>query len=125
MLSERLKTTVEEYERELLESRINSLEGLVALIKVGGTTPVERNELYDRIEDAVQAVKAGYSDGVVTGGKNLYKLTGFKFFSYLPETDILVPVKVLHCALKNASSVANQISQLGSIVLPQYLWKKD
>ena len=98
------------------------MSGKVSVIEVGGSTPVEMNELYDRIEDAVLAVRAGYQDGVVTAGAYLYGLLGFEFFKALPETDLLVPAKVLKCAVVNADSVTKQLNNLGSIVLPKYLW---
>ena len=121
-LTNQIGLTTDDYEKELLEKRIGALSGKVSIIEVGGSTPVEMNELFDRIEDAVLAVRAGYQDGVVTAGKALYDILEFEFFKTLPETELLVPAKVLTCAVINANSVTRQIRNLGSIVLPKYLW---
>lgn len=57
-----------EYDRENLEKRRAALSGKVAVIKVGGATETEINEKKDRVDDAVHAVKAALSDGIVPGG---------------------------------------------------------
>lgn len=57
-----------EYDRENLEKRRAALEGKVAVIKVGGATETEIEEKKFRVDDAVAAVKAALSDGIVPGG---------------------------------------------------------
>lgn len=57
-----------EYEKENLEKRRASLSGKVAVIKVGGATETEIEEKKFRVDDAVNAVKAALSDGIVPGG---------------------------------------------------------
>ncbi len=57
-----------EYDRENLEKRRASLSGKVAVIKVGGATETEIEEKKYRVDDAVAAVKAALSEGVVPGG---------------------------------------------------------
>jgi chaperonin GroEL len=57
-----------EYDKENLEKRRAALSGKVAVIKVGGATETEINEKKDRVDDAVNAVKAALSDGIVPGG---------------------------------------------------------
>jgi chaperonin GroEL len=57
-----------ESERIQLKSRIASLRGKVAVIKVGGTTETEINEKKDRVDDAVAATKAALAEGIVAGG---------------------------------------------------------
>lgn len=57
-----------EYDKEQLEKRQASLSGKVAVIKVGGATETEIEEKKFRVDDAVHAVKAALSDGVVPGG---------------------------------------------------------
>jgi chaperonin GroEL len=48
--------------------RLATLTGGIGLIKVGGQTDVEIKETKDRIDDAVQAVKAAMKNGVCVGG---------------------------------------------------------
>ena len=57
-----------EYEREQLEQRRAALSGKVAVIKVGGATETEIEEKKFRVDDAVAAVKAALSEGIVPGG---------------------------------------------------------
>ena len=57
-----------EYDRENLEKRRAALSGKVAVIKVGGATETEIEEKKYRVDDAVNAVKAALSDGIVPGG---------------------------------------------------------
>ena len=57
-----------EYDRENFEKRRAALSGKVAVIKVGGSTETEIEEKKYRVDDAVAAVKAALTEGVVPGG---------------------------------------------------------
>lgn len=57
-----------EYDKENLEKRRAALGGKVAVIKVGGATETEIEERKYRVDDAVAAVKAALSEGIVPGG---------------------------------------------------------
>jgi len=69
---EALKAQIEQTESlsecEALQDRIVRLSSGVAVISVGGTTEVEMIEKKHRIEDALEAVKAAQTDGIVSGG---------------------------------------------------------
>ena len=54
--------------KELYRHRLTDLKGNIATIFVGGTTSVEAKERYDRVDDAICAVKAALEEGVVDGG---------------------------------------------------------
>ena len=56
------------YEKEQLMKRAASLNGKVAVIKVGGATETEINEKKYRVDDAVAATKAALIGGIVPGG---------------------------------------------------------
>jgi chaperonin GroEL len=56
------------YDKENLEKRRASLDGKVAVIKVGGATETEIEEKKFRVDDAVAAVKAALDEGIVPGG---------------------------------------------------------
>lgn len=56
------------YDKEVLNERIGKLSGAVAQIKVGALTEVELKEKKLRIEDALNATKAGVQEGIVAGG---------------------------------------------------------
>jgi len=57
-----------DYANENLVQRSASLQGKVAVIKVGGATETEIEEKKYRVDDAVAAVKAALSEGIVPGG---------------------------------------------------------
>tara|TARA_R100001510_G_C7650320_1_gene207820 strand:+ start:918 stop:2543 length:1626 start_codon:yes stop_codon:yes gene_type:complete len=67
-LWEQHKLLESEAEREFVLSRIASLSGGIGVIHVGGNTDLEQKELHDRVEDAVCAVRAALSDGILPGG---------------------------------------------------------
>jgi len=55
-------------DKDFILSRIASLTGGVGVIYVGGTTDIEQKELYDRVDDAVCAVRSALEEGVLVGG---------------------------------------------------------
>lgn len=57
-----------EYDKEQLEKRRATLQGKVAVIKVGGVTETEIEEKKYRVDDAVAATKAALEEGIVPGG---------------------------------------------------------
>lgn len=54
--------------KEVLETRLAKLAGKVSIVKVGAATEMEREELFFRVEDAVEASKSALSSGIVAGG---------------------------------------------------------
>lgn len=60
--------TDSEYDREKLQERLAKLAGGVAVIQVGAATEVELKERKYRIEDALNATRAGVEEGMVPGG---------------------------------------------------------
>lgn len=67
-INQQVKAATSEYDKENLEKRRAALQGKVAVIKVGGATETEIEEKKFRVDDAVAAVKAALSDGIVAGG---------------------------------------------------------
>lgn len=57
-----------DYEKQKFEERLAKLSGGVAILKVGGTTEAEAKECKDRVDDAVQAIRAAIEEGIVPGG---------------------------------------------------------
>ena len=51
-----------------IERRLSLLTGGVSIINVGADTEVELKEKQDRVDDAVQAVKAARKEGILPGG---------------------------------------------------------
>lgn len=54
--------------RDRLKDRLTKLEGKVAIFKIGGATDTTKEETEFRIEDAINATRAAFTDGVVPGG---------------------------------------------------------
>lgn len=67
-ISDLIDNASSEYEKEQLMARRASLQGRVAVIKVGGTTETEIDEKKFRVDDAVAATKAALEEGIVAGG---------------------------------------------------------
>lgn len=71
-LQNALKNATKKNDREFLMERIASLTGGVGVIYVGGQTDLEQKELYDRVDDAVCAVRSALEEGILPGaGKAL------------------------------------------------------
>lgn len=98
-LKEELKKCKTEFDKEIVQKRISSLSGGVAVIKVGAPSQVERGYLQDKLDDAVQSVRGALRDGVVKGaGVTLKEIS-----EELPENILTEPIK----------SVYNQIQENG------------
>lgn len=61
-------TLTNTHERDFVVERIASLSGGIGVISVGGHTDLEQKEKFDRVDDAVCAVRAALSEGIVAGG---------------------------------------------------------
>ena len=67
-----IEITTSDYDREKLQERLAKLSGGVAVIKVGAATETEMKEKKLRIEDALNATRAGVGEGIVAGGGTAY-----------------------------------------------------
>ena len=62
-------------DKDFLVERIASLKGGIGVVYVGGNTDLEQKELYDRVDDAVCAVRSALEEGILPGsGKALYEI---------------------------------------------------
>ncbi len=67
-IRKQIEDTTSEFDKEKLQERLAKLTGGVAVIQVGAATETELKERKLRIEDALNATKAGVEDGIVPGG---------------------------------------------------------
>jgi chaperonin GroEL len=67
-LWEQHKLAVNKGDKDFILSRIASLTGGIGVIYVGGQTDIEQKELYDRVDDAVCAVRSALLEGILPGG---------------------------------------------------------
>ncbi len=63
-----IEETTSDFDKEKLQERLAKLAGGVAVIKVGAATETELKEKKLRIEDALNATRAGVEEGIVSGG---------------------------------------------------------
>lgn len=57
-----------ESDKKFIQERISYLKGAIGVIYVGGSSDVEQKELYDRVDDAVCAVRSALEEGIIPGG---------------------------------------------------------
>jgi len=121
-----IETTVSEYEKDKLKERLAKLTGGVAVIKVGGSSEFEVNEVKDRLNDALCATKAALEEGIVPGGGSalLYaarKLQTLKF----DNLDQQVGVDTIKAALQQPCvQIAKNAGEEGAVVV-QTLQSQD
>ena len=69
------KEATKKADKDFILERIASLTGGIGVIHVGGNTDLEQKELYDRVDDAVCAVRSALEEGILPGaGKALYDI---------------------------------------------------
>ena len=74
------------YELEIYEKRLGKLTGGAAVIRIGAKSEVDLKELKDRVEDALNAVKASIEEGVLPGGGSfLYRVSKGMYIINPPE----------------------------------------
>ena len=105
------KNTEKKLDKEFILSRIASLTGGIGVIYVGGNTDLEQKELYDRVDDAVCAVRSAMTEGILPGsGVALYNITN-NYLSEIEEGEEFSGSKKIACAiLKDA--LASPLSQI-------------
>ena len=77
-------------DKDFILSRIASLTGGIGVIYAGGNTDLEQKELYDRIDDAVCAVRSALEEGILPGGGMALFNQSNKIVPTTPADQILV-----------------------------------
>ena len=67
-LKEEREKVTSPFEKEKYDERIGRLTGGVAVIKAGGSSEIEVNELKERLNDALCSTKAAAEEGILPGG---------------------------------------------------------
>merc|ERR1712113_676058 len=121
-----IELTASTYEKDKLKERLAKLGGGVAVLKVGGASEVEVNEIKDRLNDALCATKAALEEGIVPGGGTALlnatrKLKALK----LNNLDQQVGVDAVMAALRQPCwQIAQNAGTEGAVVV-QTLLKSD
>lgn len=131
-----------EFEKKSLASQIAQLKNGFGIIKVGSPSDMEMRRLFDKCEDAVNAVRAAFQEGTVKGAGLAFK----EIAEGLPDTYILKrpimalneqimssapkdfkvedwvrdPVKVLRVALEQACVAASTFATAGGVSTEEF-----
>ena len=88
-------------DKDHLLERIASLTGGIGVIYVGGNTDLEQKELYDRVDDAVCAVRSALEEGILPGGgKALYEVQVYDLLGEITQEEQDIAASILDSALK-------------------------
>jgi len=97
-------------DKDFILSRIASLTGGIGVIYVGGNTDLEQKELYDRVDDAVCAVRSALLEGILPGsGLALYSFY-YKYRDMSISGDVSNSKKIAYAIL--ASALRAPITQI-------------
>lgn len=95
------KVAKKKADRDHLLERIASLTGGIGVIYVGGNTDLEQKELYDRVDDAVHAVRSALEEGILPGGgKALYEVEVYSLIGDVVSEEQDVAAAIVDAALK-------------------------
>ena len=94
------KNATKKADKDFLLERIASLTGGIGVIYVGGQTDLEQKELYDRVDDAVCAVRSALEEGILPGaGKALLEESAAVFNDHQKSIEYNLAVGILRQAL--------------------------
>tara|TARA_R110002124_G_scaffold47191_2_gene140755 strand:- start:2589 stop:4199 length:1611 start_codon:yes stop_codon:yes gene_type:complete len=98
------KVTKAKHDKDFILQRIASLTGGIGVIHVGGNTDLEQKELYDRVDDAVCAVRSALEEGILPGaGMALAKICApfhFKKNNKKETKELITARDILYQALQ-------------------------
>lgn len=96
------KLAKQKVDKDFIVERIASLTGGIGVIFVGGNTDLEQKELYDRVDDAVCAVRSALDEGILSGaGKVLYEISFDKLLGEKIINEQDIACEILRNALKS------------------------
>lgn len=137
-LMKELDGEVSEFAKKSLQERISQLTNGFAVVKVGSASEMNQRRLFDKADDAVNAVRAAFQEGTVPGAGLAFK----EISDSLPDTYLLKrpllslyqqimssapdgfviepwvrdPVKVLRIALEQACAAASVFATAGGVI---------
>jgi len=122
-----IETSTSEYEKDKLKERLAKLTGGVAVVKVGGASEVEVNEIKDRLNDALNATKAALEEGIVPGGGTALLYASMKLDELkLDVLDQQVGVDAIKAALRQPCiQIVSNAGEEGAVVVQRLLKDGD
>merc|ERR1712060_127825 len=118
-----IEMTTSQYEKDKLKERLAKLSGGVAVIKVGGASEVEVQEVKDRLNDALCATRAAVEEGIVPGGGVALLYSSRKLDSLeLPTFDQSVGKDIVRQAIKvPIQSIVQNAGKEGVVIIEHLL----
>jgi chaperonin GroEL len=119
----KMEDETDKSQKEFLSSRISSLSGGCGTIYVGGKTDIEQKELYDRVDDAVCAVRSAIAEGItVGGGKALWNTANYLFDHFTTDGDDYDPEGTVAVTILSDAMKAPMITILSNAGLVDKYW---
>lgn len=113
-----IEETTSDFDKEKLQERLAKLSGGVAVIKVGAATETELKEKKLRIEDALNATRAGVEEGMVPGGGTALVNVIAALDSVDATGDELTGVNLVRKALESpVRQIADNAGVEGSVIV--------
>lgn len=89
-------------DKDFILERIAALTGGIGVIFVGGHTDLEQKELYDRVDDAVCAVRSALEEGILPGaGKALAEILIADLCDKVTSEEQIAAMRILDGALQS------------------------
>ena len=87
--------------RVLYEHRMNQMQGLMGLIKIGGSSDIEKNMVRDKLVDGLNSVRNSVLEGIIPGGGSaLVHASKVLDFLEMDQIDEQVGVDILKKAIR-------------------------
>ncbi|WP_071131286.1 chaperonin GroEL [Enterococcus timonensis] len=118
LIRNQIAETTSDFDREKLQERLAKLAGGVAVVKVGAATETELKELKLRIEDALNATRAGVEEGMVSGGGTALVNVIGAVAALEAEGDVATGIKIVVRALEEPiRQIAENAGYEGSVIV--------
>lgn len=95
------KVTKARQDKDFILQRIASLTGGIGVIHVGGNTDLEQKELYDRVDDAVCAVRSALEEGILPGAGMALAKVSFQKQNINDPIELNIAKDILYHALQS------------------------
>jgi|TARA_R110000787_G_scaffold44300_3_gene108807 chaperonin GroEL len=105
-------------DKDFILSRIASLSGGIGVIYVGGQTDIEQKELYDRVDDAVCAVRSALLEGILPGGGVALYDIGSAYISKKEKNSHKIADAILYGAL--SAPLSQILENAGATIEEKY-----
>lgn len=131
-----------EFEKKLLRERIAQLTDGFAIVKIGSPSDMERQRLFDKAEDAVNAVRVAFQEGTVPGAGLALKtiadtlpddyilkrplMSPYEQIISSAPPDFVIedwvrdPLKVIRVALQNACTAASSFANVAGVITEEF-----